>query len=102
MGVLLTLGVLAVLVLVGSRDSTRNLPARPAARGRVFYTLRTGDVARAPLAATRCEASGEGGTPNLFCTRMPSGRYQVVFYRDDVLIYRVGNPDHPRVFHWKP
>jgi hypothetical protein len=59
-------------------------------------------VVRAPLAATRCEASAEGGTPNLFCTRSPGGRYQIVFYADDVLIFRVGDPDNPRAVRWKP
>jgi hypothetical protein len=94
--------VLTVVVLAGGRNEKRRLSARPAPRSRVFYTLRTGDVARAPLAATRCEASGEAGIPNLFCTRTPRGRYQVVFYKNDVLIFRVGDPDNPRAVHWKP
>jgi hypothetical protein len=101
-GVLLTLAVLAVLVLAGGRDGKRHVSARPAPRGRAFYTLRRGDVARAPLAATRCEASSEAGAPNLFCTRTPGGRYQVIFYEDSVLIYRVGDPDNPRSLRWKP
>jgi hypothetical protein len=100
---MLTLAVVAIVVLVGARDSKRNVSARPVPRSRVIYTLRTGDAARAPLAATRCEASGEGGRPNLFCTRTPGGRYQVVFYEDAVLIFRVGNPDNPpRIVRWKP
>ena len=74
---------------------------RPAARSRVF-TLRRGDVARAPLAATRCEASAEAGSPNLFCTRTPAGRYQVIFYEDSVLIYRAGDTDNPRSLPWRP
>jgi len=84
--------VLAVVVLTGGGDGKR----------RELYTLRTGDVARAPLAATRCEASAEGGTPNLFCTRTPGGRYEVVFYEDTVLIYRAGDPDNARALPWKP
>jgi hypothetical protein len=87
--VLLTLAVAAIVVLVGGRDDKRHV------------TLRTGDVARAPLAATRCEASAEAGSPNLFCTRTPAGRYQVVFYEDSVLIYRVGDPDNPRSLPWR-
>jgi hypothetical protein len=103
LGVALTLAVSAVvLVLVGGRESKKNVAARPVPRSRVFHTLRTGDVARAPLAATRCEASAEGGTPNLFCTRILGGRYQVVFYKDVVLIFRVGDPDNPRAVSWKP
>ena|SRR2546430_424543 len=73
LGVLLTLAALTVVVLVGGRDSKRSVSARPVPRGRVFYTLRRGDVARLPSAATRCEASAEAGTPNLSCTRAPGG-----------------------------
>jgi hypothetical protein len=101
-GVSLTLAVLAVLVLAGGRDEKRKGSARPVARGPAIYTLRTGDVARAPLAATRCEASFEAGVANLFCTRTPAGRYEVVFYEDSVLIFRAGDPDNPRVVPWKP
>jgi hypothetical protein len=84
--------VLAVVLLAGGGDG----------KGHKLYTLRTGDVARAPLAATRCEASAEAGAPNLFCTRTPRGRYQVIFYEDSVLIYRAGDPDNPRSLRWKP
>lgn len=92
----MTLGVLAVIVLARGRDG-KGREAR-----RALYTLRTGDVARAPLAATRCEASTEAGAPNLFCTRTPAGRYQVIFYEDSVLIYRAGDTDNPRSLRWKP
>jgi hypothetical protein len=69
-----------------------------------IYTLRDGDVAVRPEAATRCEASGEGGTPNLFCTRIGRGRHQVVFYRDDVLVWPLAaGPDGaPFAYHWAP
>jgi hypothetical protein len=104
-GVVLSLAAAAVLVLVGDRDSKREVSARPVPRSRVFYTLRRGDVARAPLAATRCEASGEGGSPNLFCTRMTHGRYQIVFYSDTVLVFDLLDPNaqplEPKyVFKW--
>ncbi len=66
------------------------------------YTMSEGDVARVPAAATRCEASREGGIPNLRCRRDPEGRYQVVFYEDTVYVFRVGDPDTPRVFRWTP
>lgn len=101
-GVVLSLAAVAVLLLLGNRDGKNDGSARPVPRGRAFYTLRTGDVALAPLAATRCEASGEAGFPNLFCTRRPEGRYQVVFYKDSVLVYRAGDPDNPRSFRWEP
>ena len=60
-GVVATLAVVAVAVRVGGH-ATRN----------AIYTLRQGDVVRDPLTATRCEATAEGGTPNLFCTRTMS------------------------------
>jgi hypothetical protein len=90
-GVVATLVVLATVVLVGSRESKRSTPARHAPRSHVIYTLRQGDVVRDPLTATRCEASGEGGAPNLFCTRTTRGRYQIVFYNDAVLVFDLRN-----------
>ena len=43
------------VVLVGAHDSKRNVSARPTSRGRVSYTLRTGDLARgAPERVRRC------------------------------------------------
>ena len=107
LGVALTLAVLAVvLVLAGGRDGTRNVQARrPAPRGPVIYTLRTGDVVRDPLTATRCEASDEAGFPNLFCTRMRQGRYQIVFYGDEVQVFDLLDPNEEPleakyVFKW--
>jgi hypothetical protein len=70
-GVLAALVVVAIVVLAGGRDDKRHVTRH--------VTLRTGDVAVAPLAATRCEASAEAGSPNLFCTRTPAGRYEVIF-----------------------
>jgi uncharacterized protein YecT (DUF1311 family) len=104
-GVVATLGVVAVLVLVGSWDSRNSTPARAAPRGRVIYTLRQGDVVRDPLTATRCEASSEGGSPNLFCMRTTRSRHQIVFYEDAVLVFdlqdRTRDPLDPNyVFNW--
>ena len=104
-GVVATLAVVALAVLVGSRDSKRSTPARPAPRSHVIYTLRQGDVVRDPQTATRCEASAEGGSPNLFCTRMTKGRHQIVFYKDAVFVFdledRTRDPLDPNfVFNW--
>ena len=55
---------------------------------------------RRPSASTRCEASGEAGAPNLFCTRIGGGRFAVAFYEDSFLVWR--DPDHAQSFHWKP
>ena len=62
-----------------------------------------GDVLRVPAAATRCAVSGEGGFPDLFCTRIPRGRYQVVFFSDTIQVWRYGRPDKPAFSaRWKP
>ena len=71
--------------------------------GHVF-TLRDGDVVVRPSAATRCEASGEGGRPNLFCTRLHGGRHQVIFYSNSVLVWPLARgPDGPPFSYlWTP
>lgn len=68
------------------------------------FTLRDGDVIVRPSAATRCEASGEGGRPNLFCTRLHGGRHQVIFYSDSVLVWPLERgPDGPPFsYFWTP
>jgi hypothetical protein len=67
------------------------------------FVARAGDIVRAPAAATRCIAGQEAGTPNLFCTRIPRGRHQVVFSSDRVFVFRVGDPDSPAfVAPWSP
>jgi len=90
-GVAATLAVTVVLVLIGSRDGKNNTPARRATRGHTIYTLRQGDVVLDPQTATRCEASGEGGNPNLFCTRTVRNRLEIVFYDDAVLVFDLQN-----------
>jgi hypothetical protein len=74
------------------------------ASARRVYTLRAGDVVIRREAATRCEASGEAGVPNLFCTRIARGRHQVIFYADCVLVWPLARgPDGPPfMFGWKP
>jgi len=76
------------------------VPARPAVPRPSVYTLRDGDAVRRPTAATRCEASTEAGSPNLYCTRVGGGRFSVAFYEDSFLVWR--DPDHAQSFKWKP
>lgn len=59
------------------------------------YTLRRGDVVRMRDAATRCVASAEAGISNLFCTRTPRGRYEVVLNADSIFVWKAGDPDNP-------
>jgi hypothetical protein len=82
-------------------DQTRTITTETGGR---VYTVRQGDVVRVPAAATECEASQEGGHANLFCTRMPKGRYQVIFYEDSVLVWPLSRgPDGPPfAYRWKP
>ena len=85
----------------GDAGQTRTATTR--AGGRV-YTLHQGDLVRVPEAATECQASQEGGHPNLFCTRIPRGRHQVIFYEDSVLVWPLaGGPDGPPFsYAWEP
>ena len=58
-------------------------------------TIEQGESFLVPATATRCEASQEGGLPNLFCTRTSNGRYQVVFWKDEVQVYDLARPHEP-------
>jgi len=61
------------------------------------YTGRLHDVFRVPGAALRCEVSQEARVPNVSCGHVPysRARYQVVFSKDNILVYRLGHPDDP-------
>jgi hypothetical protein len=62
-----------------------------------IYTGRVNDVFRVPGAALRCEVGQEGGAINTSCGHVPyaQARYQVVFYKNNLLVFRLGNPDRP-------
>jgi hypothetical protein len=59
------------------------------------YTLRMGDRVTMPSLNMTCTMSQEGGFPDFFCARPRTARHQVVFFRDAILVWRVGNPDKP-------
>ena len=69
----------------------------PAATNARVYTGRAGDVFRVPAAAIRCAVSQEAAAANTICRHMPlaRARYSVVFYRDNLFVYRNGRPDNP-------
>jgi hypothetical protein len=74
-----------------------------AAPARHVWVGRQGDVLRVPAAATRCVVSVEGGAPDLFCARMPRGRYTVSFFKSGLDVWRNGNPDKPAFSaRWAP
>jgi hypothetical protein len=76
----------AVCCIAGSAGAAGN--------SRVF-TGRVGDVLRVPAAATGCTVSREAEATNLICEHAPRGRYSVVFFKDNLFVYRNGNPDNP-------
>jgi len=102
LGIGLSFAVLLVVVLVGAKDSKNDIRARPAPRGRVIYTLRSGDVVRDPRTGTRCEATGEGGVPNLSCMHTTRGKYGAVFWNDELQVYGPGSEalDPTYSFRW--
>jgi hypothetical protein len=58
-----------------------------------LYTIRYGDVVRYPGTATRCQATAEGGTPQLFCVHTGRTRFQVVFNSFGVAVYDLKPPN---------
>jgi hypothetical protein len=69
------------------------LPGAHASATRI-YTLRAGDKVKIPTIQQVCELSAEGGAPDLFCERPSGAHHQVTFFRDSILVWKVGNPDH--------
>lgn len=84
--------VIAAVFLFGRMTAPGVAPAAPSSH---VFTGRLGDVFRVPAAATRCVVSVEGGAANTMCRHTPRARYSVVFYRDNLLVYRNGRPDSP-------
>ena len=91
---------IAAAFLVGRATVVDSASARTA--GHVWIG-RQGDVLKVPTAATRCIVSGEGGFPDLFCSRIPRGRYTVTFFSDSIQVWRNGHPEKPAFSaRWKP
>jgi len=65
------------------------------ASGSHAYTLRIGDTVAVPSINQSCSVSTEGGAADLFCARPKRARHQVVIFRDEILVWTVGNPDRP-------
>ena len=88
---------LAILVAVATAafaiGTTTGLPGAKASATRT-YTLRAGDKVRIPTIQQVCTLSAEGGAPDLFCSRPSHARHEVTIFRDNILIWKVGNPDH--------
>ncbi len=55
------------------------------------YVLRKGDKITIPAINQACVVSVEGGAPDLFCARSQRPHHQVVFFRDSILVWKVGS-----------
>lgn len=84
----------AAAFLVGRATSP---PAAVGAPATHVYTGRLYDVFRVPGAATRCEVASEAGSLNVSCEHVPysHAKHEVVFYKNNILVFRLGNPDNP-------
>ena len=74
-----------------------NPPAAVGASATHVFTGRLYDVFRVPGAATRCEVGMEAGSLNVSCEHTPyaRARHEVVFYSNNILVFRLGNPHNP-------
>lgn len=72
-------------------------PSASGASATHVYTGHLYDVFRVPGAATRCEVGMEAGSLNISCAHTPyaRARHEVVFYTNNILVFRLGNPDKP-------
>jgi hypothetical protein len=92
-----------LLALVGALVAAFLIGRATATTSRHIWVGHQGDVLRVPAAATRCVVSGEGGFPDLFCSRIPRGRYTVTFFTDRIQVWRNGHPEKPAFSaRWKP
>jgi hypothetical protein len=85
---------LAAAFLLGRAS---NPSAAGSATATHVYTGRLYDVFRVPGAAVRCEVGAEAGSQKLSCEHVPyaRARFEVVYARDNVLVFRLGNPHKP-------
>jgi hypothetical protein len=56
------------------------------------YVARPGDVLSVPGSKARCAVGRELTAVRLVCRHTPAARYSVVFYSDNLVVYRNGNP----------
>jgi hypothetical protein len=91
--------VLLPVAIAGGFVLGRATMLEPAAAAQAthVYTGHLHDLFRVPGAAVRCEVAAETDAVNLSCEHVPyaRARYEVVFYSDDILVYRLGRPDKP-------
>jgi hypothetical protein len=71
----------------------RTNPADAAAAHK--YALRLGDKVAVPAIRQVCSVEAEGRAVDLFCQRQRKPRHEVAIFRDRILVWNAGNPDHP-------
>ena len=59
------------------------------------YTLRLGDKVTVPALGQVCSVQKEGGAVDLFCAKRLRPHHQVTIFRNQILVWKIGNPDHP-------
>jgi hypothetical protein len=92
--------VLAVVLLAGAfaagavaANLIRTSPAEASPTHR--YTLHLGDKVAIPAIRQVCAVEAEARKVNLFCQRQRRPRHQVTIFRNNILVWKVGNPEHP-------
>jgi len=80
-------GTLGVVQLTGTRAADASAPRT--------YTLRIGDKVSIPAISQVCSVSTEGGAADLFCAQPRNARHRATIFRDEILAWKVGNPDRP-------
>jgi len=86
---------LAILIAGAVAFALGTMIGLPGARASAahVYTLRAGDRVRVPTIQQTCVLTAEGGAPELLCERTSRPRHEVAIFRDNILVWKVGNPD---------
>jgi hypothetical protein len=84
-------GTVGGAFVIGQLTGTRAAETSAA----LTYTLRVGDKVAIPAISQVCSVSTEGGAADLFCARPRNAHHQVTIFRDKILAWTVGSPDHP-------
>jgi len=98
--------VAAAVVVAGSvafgATAEQLIRANPAEASATHnYTLRLGDKVAVPALGQVCSIQKEGGAVELLCAKRRTAHHQVTIFRNQILVWKVGNPDHP-VWTGKP
>ena len=65
------------------------------------YTLRLGDKVVIPAIRQACSVEAEATAIDVFCQKTRNPHHQVAIFRDNILVWKVGNPDRP-AWHGRP